>query len=55
MDEKREEVHAGPVGTGNYLGLALKVFAIIVVFNIIAAIVFYFFISPHMVQHVAQH
>ncbi len=44
-------------GTGpNWLALGLQVFAAIVVFNIIAALVFYFFISPHMTQHMlTQH
>lgn len=35
----------------NWLALGLKVFAAIVVFNIIATLVFYFFISPHMMRH----
>ena len=43
----RRVSHTGP----NYLALALKVFAVIVVFNIFAALVFYFFIAPHMMQH----
>ncbi len=32
----------------NYLALALKVFAVIVVFNIVATLIFYFFIAPRM-------
>ncbi len=48
--EEKEDVPKK--GTGpNWLALGLKVFAAIVVFNIIATLVFYFFISPHMTQH----
>lgn len=48
--EKQGDVQAKKGGV-NYLALALKVFAAIVVFNIVATLVFYFFISPHMMKH----
>ncbi|NNM83030.1 MAG: hypothetical protein HKL98_10570 [Burkholderiales bacterium] len=47
MEEGKGKAPAGP----NWLALGLKVFAAIVVFNIIAAIVFYIFIAPHMGRH----
>lgn len=43
----RRKAGSGP----NYLALALKVFAVIVAFNIVATLVFYFFIAPHMMLH----
>ncbi len=46
MEQKEQKGQPGV----NWLALGLKVFAAIVVFNIIAALVFYFFISPHMVK-----
>lgn len=50
MEEKENVPKKGT----NWLALGLQVFAAIMVFNIIAALVFYFFISPHMTQHVMQ-
>ena len=50
-ENKVPEKGKGP----NYLALALKVFAVIVVFNIVATLVFYFFISPVMMQHMMHH
>ena len=44
---EKEDVQVKQSGP-NYLALALKVFAAIVVFNIVASVVFYFFIAPHM-------
>ncbi len=32
----------------NYLAIGLEVFAVIVVFNVAATLVFYYFIAPHM-------
>ena len=32
----------------NYLAIGLEVFAGIVVFNVVATFVFYYFIAPHM-------
>ncbi|MBY0577785.1 MAG: hypothetical protein K2P57_01930 [Burkholderiales bacterium] len=46
-EDDGKEKQTGP----NYLALALKVFAAIIVFNIVATLVFYFFISPHMMKH----
>jgi hypothetical protein len=42
MNRKKDQ--AGP----NYLAIGLEVLAFIVVFNIAATFVFYYFIAPHM-------
>lgn len=40
-----------PENGPNYLALALKVFGVIVAFNIIATLFFYFVLAPYMMQH----
>ncbi len=44
---EKEEVQVKQPGP-NYLVMGLQVFAAIIVFNIVAAVIFYFFIAPHM-------
>ena len=48
MEEKQGEAGKRRAAETNWLALGMKVFAAIVVFNIIATLVFYFFIAPRM-------
>ncbi len=49
MEEQQEQKEARQTGP-NWLALGLKVFGVIIAFNIVATLVFYFFIAPHMTQ-----
>lgn len=50
MEEKQGDTGRKQTGP-NWLALGLKVFGVIIVFNIVATLIFYFFIAPHMGQH----